>query len=161
MIDLIVLYVILGLPLLLGVLFRVNASHIFFSLMAGELLGRYFGHDVDVRAQPVIEDVRFHGLGEVALILLPMIVTAFFLRASISKGKLVLHIPMLVITGIICAAFVLPVLPDSLQNGISETLIGGWILELNRIIIGVMVSLQLVGLWLFSKKEKTKKHSSS
>lgn len=153
----IILYVTLTLPLLIGVLFRVNASHVFFSLMAGELLGRYFGHDIDIRTQPIIENSLFHGFGEVALILLPMFITAFFLRKSVSTSRLLLHVPLLIITGVICGAFVFPVLPDVIQSDISKTLLGGWIVELNRIIVGVMVLLQLVALWLFTKKEKSKK----
>jgi hypothetical protein len=88
-----------------------------------------------------------------------MTLTAFFMRGTVSKGKLVLHIIPLSITGIIMAAFLLPLLPAQLQTDIGSTFVGGWILNLNRAIIGVVVVLQLISLWLFNRSEKHKKSS--
>lgn len=155
----IILYSILAFPLILGLALRVSTSHLFFSLMAGELLARYFAHDVE----KIAEQNTIHSslpLGELALIIIPMLVTAVLLRDTIPKSKLVLHIIPLAITGIVLAAFILPILPSSIQNQIAADRVGDYLLDLNRVIIGGVVILQLVSLWLFTKMgKKHGKHS--
>jgi len=150
----IILVATLGIPLLLGLPFRVSASHIFFSLMAGELLGRYFGHYIEDYASESVANSNFAGYGEAFLILLPMVLTAVFLKGSISKHRAIINVPLLLITGIIFAAFVLPTLPQSLQDDVQSTIVGKWLIDLNEIIIGGMIVIQLVFLWVLSKKEK-------
>jgi hypothetical protein len=158
MLPTIILWTILSLPLVLGVVFRVKASHIFFSLMAGELLARFFGHDVEKLASENLTTTTPDKYGEILLIFAAMLLTAFFMRGTLSKSKIILHVFPLAITGIILAAFVLPLLPTGLQTDIGATFIGGWILNLNRSIIGVVVVLQLISLWLFNRSEKSSKH---
>jgi hypothetical protein len=154
----IILWGILALPLVLGILFRVGAPHLFFSLMAGELLARYFGHDVEKIAADNLSNQAPERYGEIILVLAAMLLTAFFMRGTVTKSRLVLHIIPLAITGVIMAAFLLPLLPLGLQTELSETFVGGWILNLNRAIIGVVVVVQLISLWLFNRSEKKTKH---
>lgn len=159
MTAIIILWGILALPLILGILFRVGAPHLFFSLMAGELLARYFGHDVEKIAAENLSNQAPERYGEIVLVLAAMLLTAFFMRGTVTKSRLLLHLIPLAITGIIMAAFLLPLLPTGLQNEINETFVGSWILDLNRSIIGVVVVLQLISLWLFNRSEKkSKKH---
>lgn len=148
----ILLWGTLSLPLLLGLLFRVGAPHIFFALMAGELLGRYFGHDIAELAST--ETVHTSALtGEIVLLTAPMILTAFLMRKSTKKSRILFHSVPLAITGIVYAAFLFPLLDSSMQDSLSETFIGGWILNLNKSIIGVVVVAQLISLWLFNRSE--------
>jgi hypothetical protein len=152
-----ILWCILLFPLALGLIFKVKAPHLFFSLMAGELLARYFGHDVEKIAAENVAITAPEKYGEIILIVSAMILTAFFMRNTISKNRLILHIVPLAITGVVLAAFMLPILPSSLQSEISSTFIGGWLLNMNRSIVGVVVILQLVSLWLFNRSEKKDK----
>lgn len=153
----IILGLIVGLPLALGLLFRVSTSHIFFSLMAGELLSRYFGNDFELQTNAFSQQVSFNGYGEIALLTIPMILTAFFLRKSISGGKTILHVLPLIITGVIFAAFIAPILPIELQNDLRAFKIGDWLFHLNKAIIGIMITMQLIALWLFSRGENSRK----
>jgi hypothetical protein len=154
----IILWSILIFPLVLGVLFRVGAPHLFFSLMAGELLARYFGHDVEKLAADNLARQTPERYGEIILVLAAMLLTAFFMRGTVTKSRLLLHVIPLAVTGVIMAAFLLPLLPPGLQENISTTYVGGWILNLNRAIIGVVVVFQLISLWLFNRSEKKSKH---
>lgn len=144
------LFTILMLPLALGVIFRVSTSHIFFSVMAGELLARYFGHDVEKQ----VGDTSKFPIGELLLVVGAMLLTAVFLKGTITKNKLVLHIIPLLVTGVILAAFLLPLMPTDIQNDIARQTIGKQLLELNKFIIGGVVVLQLVSLWLFNRRHK-------
>lgn len=152
----ILLVSLVALPLVLGLVFRVATSHIFFSLMAGELLGRYFGHDIDANAKNISGTKMLAGYGEAILIILPLLLTAFFMKKTLSRGRSLLHIIPLAITGIICATFVLPTLPADVQKIVREVPVGDWLLDVNRMIVGAMVALQLASLWLFNRKEKSK-----
>jgi len=155
----IILYAILAFPLILGLVFRVSTSHLFFSLMAGELLARYFGHNIDKIAEQNIDTTSLP-LGELALIIAPMLITSVVLRNTMGKNRIILHIIPLAITGIILSAFILPILPDNLQSQIETGRVGAYLLDLNRIIVGGVVVLQLISLWLFSKMGKGhSKHS--
>lgn len=153
MLGYIVLGVALLLPLALGVGFRVGTSHIFFSLMAGELLGRYFGHDLD-KLIPSASPGTYEGLGEAFFILVPMIVTAYIIRGDITRKRLVIHTVPLLVTGIICAAFLLPVLPDALQAAVRTVQAGGTLIDMHRAIVGGMVALQLGWLWMVHRKRR-------
>lgn len=157
----IILMIAIGLPLVVGLLFRVSTAHIFASLMAGELLGRYFGHDIDKVITPRILQWQ-DGFGEIALIIAPVVLTGVILRRTTSKGRILLHSVPLLITGIICSAFILPLLPESIQLNVRVNQLGSFILEYNKMIIGVMIVAQLLWLWLVQGREsvRSKKHKN-
>lgn len=155
----IALWIILALPLILGIVFKAGAPQLFFSLMAGELLGRYFGHDVEKLASETLSSNPPERYGEILLLIVPILLTAFFMRGTVKKSRIFLHIIPLAITGIVLAAFVLPLLSPVLQEQIGQTFIGGWILNLNRSIVGIVVVVQLISLWLFDRSEIHKKNS--
>lgn len=160
MLGYIIIGITLTLPLLLGLGFRVGAPHLFFSLMAGELLARYFGSDIGEVAEPIAKSSASL-YGEVALLIVPMLLSAYFLKSSLSKGKTILHIVPLLITGVVLAAFLLPMLPMEIQDQIRAIPIGNQLLNVNRLIIGSVVALQLAALWLLnrsSSKNKDKNH---
>jgi hypothetical protein len=151
MIPYAILGVLLGLPLVLGVAFRVNTSHVFFSLMAGELLAHYFGHDVGTIVHSVIRSDYILQYAVPALIVLPLVLTAIFLHGTVSKGKLVLHLIPLLITGVVLAAFVLPDLPAAAQSEVQTVEAGRQLLDLSSVIVGGVVFVQLVSLWLLNR----------
>lgn len=151
MIPYVVLGTVLGLPLLLGLIFRVSTSHLFFSLMAGELLGRYFGEDVGIIVNSVARSQRVADYAEVSVVVIPLILTAIFLKGSLSKGKVIFHFIPLLVTGVVLAAFTLPALPAAAQDYIKQTEAGNQLLGMSSVIVGVVVFLQLVSLWLLNR----------
>lgn len=151
MVGQIILGLVVGFPLLIGLLFRASMSHLFFSLMAGELLGRYFGEDLDLVISAFFPKTDLRGYGAIALLVLPMLLTAVFLKGTISKGKVVLHIIPLIVTGVIFAAFLAPILPANIQDVLASFGLGRQLLDLNKVIIGGMVALQLLALWLLNR----------
>lgn len=156
---LILLGVILAFPLILGVLFKVGASPIFFSIMAGELLARYF-HEEAERSLKVMAGEKMSHYGEALILILPVILTAIVMRGTMSRSKLVLNVVPLLIAGIVFAVFLLPILPFEIQTGLRETVYGDYFYELNSAIIGIVILSHLVILWLFDRGEgkKDKKH---
>ncbi len=157
MIPYVVLGAVLGLPLLLGLIFRVSTSHLFFSLMAGELLARYFGEDVSILVNSFARSQNIADYAEAGVIVLPVILTAIFLRGSLSKGKVILHFIPLLITGVVFAAFILPVLPDVARDYVRSVEAGRQLLDMSSVIVGVVVLVQLIALWLLNRTHGHKK----
>lgn len=162
MIAYIILGVALGLPLVLGILFRVSVSHIFFSLMAGELLGRYFHEEAELVLRLVVRSKDVGAYAELIVIILPIVLTALFLRNTLSKNKLVFYIIPFILTGVVMAAFTLPILPAVAQEQVRTIPIGQRLLDGSDIIVGAVIFLQLVTLWLLhqshEKHHGKKKH---
>lgn len=161
MIGYVILGVAVGLPFLLGLFLRVNPSFLFFSVMAGELLARYFGDDAELVIKTFSNKEWMTHYAEVIVLLLPIIFTALFLKGTIEKAKLFyLWVPLLV-TGFVLAAFALPTLPSEMINQVTSTDIGKQLFESSELIIGVVVAFQLLSLWLMNKSKnhhKKKKH---
>lgn len=158
------LAIILAFPLILGLIFRVASSHIFFSLMAGELLARYFGHDLEEIVKSLTLKGNVAEYAEAFILIIPMIATSVILRGTMKKRDMALQMVPLAITGIVFAAFLLPILPESVQNFLSQEKLGSYLLELDGAIIAIVVCAQLLALWIqhglaHRKKEKhEKKH---
>lgn len=151
-----ILGVILGIPIFFGLFFRVSASHLFFSVMAGELLGRYFGKDVEHFIGDTFKDGNLTHYSEAIVITLPIILTALFLKGSISRTKGILNFFPLIITSVVYAAFMLPVLPHEVQEVVASVPIGESLLHASNMIIGGVVLIQLVALWVLNRGENGK-----
>lgn len=161
MIGEIIVAAVIATPLLLGLFFRTSTTYIFFSLMTGELLGRYFGEDLDHLVEQLTKSTKYEGYGEIMLIVIPMVLTAYILRGSIAKGKWIMHILPLAVTGIIFSAFVLSVTPENIQELVRESSAGDLVMHLNKSIIGVLLVVQLLSLWIINhiKHSRRRKHS--
>lgn len=156
-------YLIVGgavaLPIILGILMRVSASHLFFSVMAGELIARYFGHDAYEIIESVTHNTTIAGYAEPILLTLPVILTAVFLKGTLSRGKTFLHIIPFVVTGIVYMVFLLPILPAQANQIIMANEYTAKLSDTDSIVIGVIVTMQLVALWMLNRGgEKHGKH---
>ena len=154
----ILLGVLLGLPLLIGLLFRVSTSHLFLALLAGDILQRYFTYDAQSAVTMVIRNQAVLQYVGLAILVLPMLLTAIFLRHTLSKGGVLLHIIPLIISGVVFAAFATTVMPGGLKSQLNTNHYGKILVDSTQIIIGAMVALQLVTLWLFNRAREGKKH---
>jgi hypothetical protein len=160
MIGYAILAAVIGLPVVLGLFFRTNTSFIFFSLLAGELLARYFGYDAELALRTVWRNDNFTAYAEIVVLVLPIIFTALFLRHTLTRGKLIFHTIPLLITGVVMAAFVLPILPKNALAQVRAIDPGERLLGLSEVIIGAVIVLQLITLWLTNRSHNKhgKKH---
>jgi hypothetical protein len=157
-------YIIVGaliaLPIVLGIVMRVSASHLFFSVMAGELLARYFGQDAFSVIDSFSKNTTAASYGNAIVLTLPLLLTSVFLKGSLSRGKTLLHIIPFAITGIVYASFMLAALPSSVQAIIRENPLTNKFIGMDSIVIGVIVFVQLIALWILNRKSEkhSKKH---
>ncbi|MDQ3158602.1 MAG: hypothetical protein M3P98_00505 [bacterium] len=157
MIPLILVISIVAFPLVLGLAFRVKATHIFFSVMAGELIARYFGESGELALKAMTNSDDVYSYGEAVLLMLPIILTALFLKGTLSRSKTILHALPLTITGVVFAAFLIPILPLSAQDFLGQSEVGKQIINLNGAIIGTVIVIQLLDLWFVNADEKHSK----
>jgi len=154
----VILGVLLGLPLVIGLVFRTGTQHIFLALLSGELLVRYFKDDAETllstfgASKPLIPYI---GL---IILALPIVLTAIFLHHTLSKGKLFFHVIPMAITGVVFAAFAIDLLPESLRTQLTSSHYGRVLDDSKEIVIGAMVALQLIAMWLFNRSSKEGKH---
>lgn len=147
----ILLGALVGLPLLLGFIFKVSTPHVFLALLAGELLERYWVDDAELTLNTFIKNENIIQYTGLVLLLLPVILTSVFLKNTIGRKKTILHMLPLLITGVILAAFALPLLPETIRSQVTSTHYGNMLYRSIDFIVGIMILLQLLELWLFKR----------
>lgn len=153
----IILGFLFGYPLLVGALFRVSTSLLFATILAAELLERYFVYDVQLVLQPFIRsDVALSYVG-IIMLSLPVLLTGVFLKGSLSRMKVALHFIPLILCGVVFAAFAAPVLPQIVQTELTTTEVGSLLLDNTNFIVGVAVFLHLLVLWFLTRNKEAKK----
>lgn len=160
MLTYILLGVSFGLPVILGLLWKVKTSYIFFSLLAGELLARYFSDDAELVIKTLTNNESYTSYAALIVLALPVIFTAVFLKGTLEKGMLVFHFIPLLITGIVSAAFAIHFFPQELIAEVALLPYGQEMIRSTEVVVGVIVLLQLVALWLEGRRHthKKKKH---
>ncbi len=142
---------------MVGSLFRVNTSYLFATILAAELLERYFLYDVQLVLQPFIGSDAVLSYVGITMLTLPVLLTGIFLKGSLSKARVALHFIPLVLCGVVFAAFAGPILPEIIQTEIAKTQAGAILLDSSHLIVGVTVLLHLLALWFLTRTEKGKK----
>lgn len=149
--DYIILLVVVGVPILLGLMLRVNASHIFFSVMAGELLARYFGREAESALHVISNNTTVVSYAHLVIMTLPIVMTSVVLKNSISRSRAILNFFPLIVAGVVYAAFAVPLLPSFWQQQLQTSAVGEEFVRSTGAIIGFVVLFQLVVLWLMSR----------
>lgn len=152
----IILGFLFGYPLIVGTLFRVSTSLLFATILAAELLERYFVYDVQLVLQSFIGSEVVLSYVGIIMLSLPVLLTGIFLKGSLSRMKVALHFIPLILCGIVFAAFAAPVLPEIIQSELATIEIGSLLLDNTNFIVGVTVFLHLLALWFLSKKKDKK-----
>ncbi len=152
----IILGFLFGYPMVVGTLFRVSTSLLFATILAAELLERYFVYDVQLVLQSFVGSEVVLSYVGIIMLSLPVLLTGIFLKGSLSRMKVALHFIPLILCGIVFAAFAAPVLPEIIQSELATIEIGSLLLDNTNFIVGVTVFLHLLALWFLSKKKDKK-----
>ena len=158
--PLILLAVIVGVPILLGVLLRVSSVLLFFSIMCGELLVRYIAGDVLFSLETFTHGRYLAVAVNFALLSLPVALTVYFLKKTMPSSMFLLHILPIIGAGVVFAIFALPLLTPSLQNQIYGTSIGSIFRQSQDIAVTVAVLLNMLLAWRMyrNRPHHDKKH---
>ena len=147
------------------VLVRTNAAVVFFSVCGGSVLASQLGSEASLLSSTVIKDGDINkSVAYIALIVLPALLSAIFLRGSISSSKSIFNVFPALSVGLLLALLIIPQLPASISSELLQSSIWGTLQEYQPLILvgGVITSIML--LWLThrhshgAKKRRSKRH---
>ncbi|HSX44426.1 MAG TPA: hypothetical protein VLE69_04015 [Candidatus Saccharimonadales bacterium] len=155
----IILAVIAGLPLLLALLFRVNAILLFLGVAVGALLAQYIADDASLVVNSFFTHINVDDYVKLGLLILPVILTLLFLRKTLSPPQLVFHLLPLVITAAAFATLIISALPGGVQHDILANPIGKIADSSQNVLIAASSILTLLlAMFTMGHKGKRGKH---
>ena len=155
---LVILGVIGIIPLLLAMAFRVSGVFLFLSIAAGYLLMTYLGDDAGLVLGMVVKTNKVNIIAQFIVLLAPIFLSLFFLKRTLPKHKILLHMPLLVASSLSLIALSLPLLDSSMQGKIFANSYGNIMREYQDIFVGVAAILALLIMWLTYRHKEGKKH---
>jgi hypothetical protein len=144
MMPLVLFTAIVVLPILLGLLLRVNSALLFLAIASGALLQRALGDSTELAIATVVKDAPVSLIADIGLLVLPVILTFVFLRKSAKKSQVLLQFLPLITVGLAFAALLIPLLPFNLQTQIYQLSFGSIIRQSQDLVIGVAVAMNLL-----------------
>lgn len=153
----IILGAIAGAPVLVALLLRVNSVFLFLSAVAGNLFVQYISDDAELVAGIVIKGANVPTATRFALLFLPVVLTIFFMRKTMQKSKVLLHLLPLVATGLTIGVFALPLMASSAQDQIFASAYGDIIRDTQDVAVSAAAFLTLLLVWA-TYRHKEGKH---
>jgi hypothetical protein len=159
--PIVILGILVGLPLILAFVLRVNAGILFLALCAGSVLSEFVASD----AIQIVNSI-FPKSGDITasvvqlvLILLPAALTILFMRRSMTGTKTFINILPAAAAGLLTALLVVPVLPGGVRHNITSSQTWTIMQQFQSLIIGAGAFVSLLVLWSTKPKhDKDKKH---
>lgn len=154
----IILAIIAGTPLLLTLLFRVNAVLLFVGVAAGALLAQYISDDASLVLNAFFSHANADGYVKLGLLILPVVLTLLFLRKTLSATQLIFHLVPLIVTSAAFASLVVNILPGGVHHNIVTNPIGKIADSFQNILIASSAFLTLLLAWLTMGHKGRSKH---
>lgn len=158
MLPLILFGAIVGAPVLLALIMRVNAVFIFLSISAGYLLQMSMSDSVDLLVATFVRGSDSLTIARVGLLVLPVLLTLFFLRKTMGRS-LIFQIVPLVFSGMLLGVLMLPLLTPGFSQSVYNTAYGGSIRSSSDLVTAVAVASNMIlAYMLFKSHSSHKKH---
>jgi hypothetical protein len=146
-------------PVALVLVLRSNGPVIFLSLCAGSVLVRFVGNDAGLVGSALGNNASVaSSYSQLGLLLIPPVLSLFFLRHSIRGSKVMFNILPALAVGLVGVLLAVPLLPGGVRHDLTST--NGWSILLHQqelvVIAGSLVSL--IVLWLAPQRQSDKKH---
>jgi hypothetical protein len=161
MAPIVVIGILVGLPLLLTFVLRVNAGVIFLALCAGSVLSKFVSADAIQIVNSFFARTNHDLISsviQITLLLLPAALTILFMRNSMTGTKTLINIVPAAASGLLTALLVVPLLPPGSRYNIMGSDIWSTLQQFQSVIIGAGAFVSLLMLWSSKPKDKHKKH---
>lgn len=158
--PLLVLGLIVGVAVLLLIWLRINAALVFLSLCLGDVLVQFVANDANLMLSGVTSRATPSNV-KILLLLLPAVLTMFFMVKTVKKSRMVLNALPALGAGFLAALLIVPLLPAGTANPIIHSAIWKQGQKLQDLIVGVSALVSLFFLWLQRPKagdKHEKKH---
>jgi|ERR1700741_47136 len=158
MFPLIVFAAIVAAPVLLALLFRVNAVFVFMSIAAGYLLQMSLSDSVDLLVATFIRNSNSLVIARVVLFVLPVALTLILLRKTVGRSLVFQFIPLL-FSGMMLGVLLLPLLSPGFSQSVYSTQYGGSIRSSSDLVTAIAVASNIIlAFMLFKQHGGHKKH---
>ena len=155
MTPLVLMAIMVGAPILLMLLLRINAALVFLSLCLGSVLVQFAGKDaqqlVNLFSASKTVSVSMVALG---LLLVPVLFTMIVMIRTVRGGKLLLNLLPAAAVGVVGLLLAEPHFSPGLQGSISHTTVWHELQRAQALIVGVSTLVSLLFLWL----QRPKRH---
>jgi hypothetical protein len=159
------LAIAVGVPIIILMVLRINATLVFLSLCLGNLLVQFVGNDANSviaiasKAGTTSPSQTYVRLG---LLLFPVILTAFFMVRSVKGPKLLWNLLPAVAFGLVFTLLLVPLLPHAQASMLTGSAAWAQFLRLQTLIVSGGTLICLLFLWTTrprgGKEDKHGKH---
>lgn len=143
MVPLIVFAAIVGVPILLALILRVNAIFVFMSIAAGYLLQMSLSGSVDLLVAVLVKGSNSLLIARVLLFALPVVLTLFLLRRTVGRS-MVFQIVPLIFSGMMFGALMLPLLSPAFSQSVYDSQYGGNIRSAGDLVTAIAVASNMI-----------------
>lgn len=154
----VILGILVGLPLLLALLFRVSAVFLFTSVASGALLTQYFADDASLVLNAFFTHSNVDQYVKLVLLVLPVLLTVYFLRKTLSGTQILFHLVPLVVTSAAFAALVMTALPGGVRYDLMNNSAGKVLESSQNLLVAASSILTLLLMWFTMRHHKGKRH---
>lgn len=150
--PLILLGLLAGLPLLLFVLLRVKPLYLFVSIMTGFVWVKYLGEPADLMVRSISNIANPAEVARIVLLLIPLVLTLFFMRKSLSASALPFQFFLLVANSLLLTTLIINELPAGVRTDIHNTPEGNIVRQANDVLIAGVAGLHVLVMWIMRPK---------
>jgi hypothetical protein len=148
-----------GVPVLAALVLRVSAVMIFLSIATGALLQRTLHDSTTLALAAIVKEGPVSDIANGILLGLPVILTLLFLRKSMPRKEILLHVVPLIAAGAALGALVVPLLSEQLIASVKATPYGQAFVQSADVVVAVAAGLNLALAWrTYRHKSDHSKH---
>ena len=140
----IILAILVGIPIVSAVLFRISGILLFVGAATGILLSQYIAEDTNIVLNSFTNNSSFDQYIKLGLLLLPVLLVIVFLRKTVSAGQLVLHIVPIVVTSAALATVAMHLMPGGVAYNLLQNPFGKTANTSQNILISASALLTLI-----------------
>ncbi|CAN5415959.1 hypothetical protein BH09PAT4_BH09PAT4_02220 [soil metagenome] len=142
----VMLLLLVGVPIAVLMLWRINASFVFLSACLGTVLLTFVGTDASDFASMFLPFLSGNNL-KLALLLLPVVLTTVFMIKTVTGGRLLFNVLPALGTGLVLALLVVPLLPTDYSQQVQASSVWHQLQQLQSLIVGASALACLFFLW--------------
>jgi hypothetical protein len=163
--PLIVLCLLIGLPLVLTAGLRIKPLYVFVSIMCGYFWSLLLGDPAELILRSVVHINHLDVIVRIVLLLLPLAITLFLMRKTLSASALPFQFGLLLADSILLTTLLLPLLTPGVQTAVYLTNSGNVFRQAHDVLIAGIVGLHVLVMWFMRPRHgdhgghsKHKKH---
>ncbi len=158
--PLILLSALAVVPVVLILVFRINAALVFLALCAGSVLQTFVGDDVLQLFNSFVpsSNQALHVAVRIGFLILPAVLTLLFMRKTVSGSRHVFNFIPALLTGMVTAILIIPLLTEGTKYTITTSSVWSQLQQFQGVLVGSAALTSFIFLWSNNRGHRKKKH---